>query len=207
MKPDLRCYYHPEREATSQCDHCGDYLCAWCVHEHDELHVCARCLQDVTPRDEIGRSAKIACVLNALACTFWLVMILEEMLHLLVLPMSLPGKLAVISMVTSMLAVLLALIGMRGSANGELPFRWSVLISAGSSALLIAMGLLEPIGISRTGWMLIFSGCLVLQMASAVLLGASVCKKAKPIWALAAALLAPLMFGAFLLSILVEECF
>ncbi len=31
MEPDLRCYHHPEREAASQCDHCGDYLCAECV--------------------------------------------------------------------------------------------------------------------------------------------------------------------------------
>ena len=43
--PDLRCYHHPEREATSQCDRCGDYLCGQCAGEHDEEYLCPRCLR------------------------------------------------------------------------------------------------------------------------------------------------------------------
>ena len=48
MQPDLRCYYHPDREAGGQCDRCGDYLCVPCVREHEELQVCPRCLSDLT---------------------------------------------------------------------------------------------------------------------------------------------------------------
>jgi len=43
MKPDLRCYYHPEREAASQCDRCGDYLCDDCVRSLAGEHVCVTC--------------------------------------------------------------------------------------------------------------------------------------------------------------------
>ncbi len=202
MKPDLRCYYHSWRTAINQCDRCGDYLCWECVHEHDELHVCARCLEDVTPREEIGKSGKIACVMNAVACSFWLWLLINNMLRRLGLPSSVIDQLAAISMVISVLAVVPASIGIRGRASGELLFRWSVLISAGGSALLIAKVLLARGDISDGMW-LTFSGSLVVQVASLVLLGASVWKKARPVWALVVALLAPLMFGAFLLFVLV----
>ena len=48
LEPDLRCYHHPDRQATAQCDRCGDYLCEACFHEHKDLHVCPRCLKEVT---------------------------------------------------------------------------------------------------------------------------------------------------------------
>ena len=41
--PDLRCYYHPERAATSQCDRCGDYLCGECVLYREGEHNCRTC--------------------------------------------------------------------------------------------------------------------------------------------------------------------
>ncbi len=47
MQPDLRCYYHPELEATSQCDRCGDYLCTECVVSHKKMLLCERCVKDV----------------------------------------------------------------------------------------------------------------------------------------------------------------
>jgi len=43
MEPDLRCYYHPEREATSQCDRCGDYLCDECVRSLGGEQLCSKC--------------------------------------------------------------------------------------------------------------------------------------------------------------------
>ena len=51
--------------------------------------------------------------------------------------------------------------------------------------------------------MLIVRGCLALVLTSIVLLGASVWKKARPLWALIVALSAPLMFGAYLIWLLV----
>ena len=45
--PDLRCYYHPEVAATSQCDMCGDYLCDECVSVYLGDHLCRTCEDDV----------------------------------------------------------------------------------------------------------------------------------------------------------------
>ena len=47
MEPDLRCYHHPEREAASQCDRCGDYLCAECVSEYRDQYLCRKCIKDL----------------------------------------------------------------------------------------------------------------------------------------------------------------
>ncbi len=199
---DLRCYYHTEREATSQCDRCGDYLCAKCVHEHDELLVCARCFEDIRPRDEIGKSAKIACVLNALACSFWLAVLLQYLWRFSMMNRSVSVMIAipVITMMMSVLAALFALSDMRGRSSLEQLFCSSVVISAGCSAILIATELLTPGVISDTRVLLMGSGGLVLLLMSVVLLGASAWKKARPIWALAVALLAPLMLGAWLFT-------
>ena len=53
MKPDLRCYYHPDRTATSQCDRCGDYLCAECVKKLDGQFLCVICKKQLTPCSEV----------------------------------------------------------------------------------------------------------------------------------------------------------
>ena len=55
MQPDLRCYYHPDREATSQCDRCGDYLCCECTFEWKEQHLCKQCLGEVKPKEPFER--------------------------------------------------------------------------------------------------------------------------------------------------------
>jgi len=71
MQPDLRCYYHPDREAAGQCDRCGDYLCAECVREHDELQVCPQCLSYLT-RPELPTLAQLACLLNLVAIVMFI---------------------------------------------------------------------------------------------------------------------------------------
>ena len=191
---DLRCYHHPEREATSQCDRCGDYLCNDCVNEHDELHLCDRCIEDIRPREEIGKSAKIACVINALVVSFfWLAMLLHAVLAP-PLSVSLWRVFVVIPTVMSATAISLALIGIRGRASGELPFRLSILISAGCSALFVPVALFRAIS-SDTKIVI----CLELLLTSVMLLGSSVCKRTRPVWALILALLAPLVFGIWLL--------
>ena len=47
IEPDLRCYYHPEVTATSQCDRCGDYLCDECLVIYLGDHLCRTCEDDV----------------------------------------------------------------------------------------------------------------------------------------------------------------
>jgi len=42
-RPDLRCYHHPGREATNQCDRCGDYLCDDCVRPLGAELICTAC--------------------------------------------------------------------------------------------------------------------------------------------------------------------
>ncbi len=203
MNPDLRCYHHPERGATSQCDRCGDYLCSECVNEHDELHICARCLEDVTPREEIGKSAKIACVMNALACSYlWLEAPLGHLLTV-----SAIDALAVISMIVSLLASFLASSDMRGEASGEILFRWSVMTSASGYAIYVAVVLLVHNIDSLTELAIIQSVSLVIPLTSVALLIESVRKKAGPKWALIVALLAPLMFSASHLLFLVTISF
>ena len=63
-EPDLRCYYHPEREATNQCDRCGDYLCDDCVRTLAGEYVCTTCYDrhfgDRTWRDMGGAAAEVA---------------------------------------------------------------------------------------------------------------------------------------------------
>ena len=64
--PDLRCYHHPDLEATSQCDRCGDYLCGECAQQHEELALCPQCLAYLS-RPVVPRRGKTACVVNLLA--------------------------------------------------------------------------------------------------------------------------------------------
>ena len=79
MKPDLRCYHHPEREAVNQCDRCGDYLCAWCVKEFREEHVCDTCLKWRTPNETLwkwGRAVvRVLLFAIALLIYIWLALL------------------------------------------------------------------------------------------------------------------------------------
>ena len=58
MQPDLRCYHHPDREAISQCDRCGDYLCGECMVERRGQHLCTDCWNELDPRSQAGRKLK-----------------------------------------------------------------------------------------------------------------------------------------------------
>ena len=70
-EPDLRCYYHPEREAAGQCDRCGDYLCAECAKQGHDQELCDRCLAYLD-RPELPRGGKIACLTNVFAIfVYW----------------------------------------------------------------------------------------------------------------------------------------
>jgi len=197
---DLRCYYHPDREATSQCDRCGDYLCSECVRKFHELYLCARCLKDVRPRGNLGNSARIACVICLVACSLWMVALLLRD----ILPFSESSLIApaAISMGVSVLAVLLAFSHMRGRDGKEQLFRWSVVASAGDNAIFSALGLME----SDAFWGGFGLACidigLMLLVASVVLSGASVWKRTEATWALTVALLAPLMLTASLILLL-----
>ena len=75
-QPDLRCYYHPDREATSQCDRCGDYLCGECVKDLFGTPLCAKCLKHVrTPGLETMEEAERGMKTFMLVCGVLLVLI------------------------------------------------------------------------------------------------------------------------------------
>ena len=48
---DLRCYHHPEREATGQCDSCGDYLCSECICMLEGQQLCDGCWAGAHPTE------------------------------------------------------------------------------------------------------------------------------------------------------------
>ena len=57
-EPDLRCYYHPEREATNQCDRCGDYLCGECVQSLRREQLCPTCYNWCDPDETLLKWGK-----------------------------------------------------------------------------------------------------------------------------------------------------
>ena len=58
-QPDLRCYHHPDREATGQCDRCGDYLCEECLKEYMHTPLCQTCLTSIRQPWGSGRSRTV----------------------------------------------------------------------------------------------------------------------------------------------------
>jgi len=52
MEADLRCHHHPDREATGQCDRCGDYLCADCQKQWKQQLLCPTCKDKRQPSPE-----------------------------------------------------------------------------------------------------------------------------------------------------------
>ena len=75
-EPDLRCYHHPERPATDQCDRYGDYLCTDCASEHDGQHVCRRCHRDLQ-HHILPVWACVLCIAAFLAGFAWLPLLSE----------------------------------------------------------------------------------------------------------------------------------
>ena len=63
---ERRCYHHPDREATSQCDRCGDYLCDDCARERGGRLLCGKCVASLA-RAALGRTGRVAAVLNVVA--------------------------------------------------------------------------------------------------------------------------------------------
>jgi hypothetical protein len=41
-----RCLNHPSREAVARCPQCQRYFCRECITEHQDMVLCARCLQE-----------------------------------------------------------------------------------------------------------------------------------------------------------------
>ena len=199
-EPDLRCYHHPEREATSQCDRCGDYLCGECVNEHDELYVCDRCLKDIRPRirpvEKIGIIARFACVVTALACGYWMVVSIQASSRGFIAragtTASTRSERVFTSSAVLLVAFLLSFIGMPKKVNGERLLRWSLMLSAVGYELDV-MSILAPNGFSRIDAALMARATLMVFLTSFVLLGASAWKGVKPTWAVLIAL-CPLLF-------------
>ena len=209
-QPDLRCYHHPDREATSQCESCGDYLCEECVTYFREQYLCARCAKDLAPKEKIGKNGQIACVINALACSFWIMVAFKIEGYESITTIAL----LFVSMMFSVVAVIMALSHIRGQPSGDVLFRWSVVIVAvwaGVSALFIA-GLLCILYIPDRGFIatsrvatifgsifgVMFLGNVCSVLTSTVLLGAAGLRHVRPRWPLAVALLASLMFAVCL---------
>ena len=40
----MKCFYHPEKDALTQCVSCGKYLCSECIFIKEELNYCSDCV-------------------------------------------------------------------------------------------------------------------------------------------------------------------
>ncbi len=42
---DRKCYNHASREAVARCPQCSNFFCRECITEHDDVIMCASCLE------------------------------------------------------------------------------------------------------------------------------------------------------------------
>jgi len=47
----MKCYYHLDREARTQCNHCKEPLCDQCAIPNDNVFLCSRCIAVEAARD------------------------------------------------------------------------------------------------------------------------------------------------------------
>ena len=199
MQPDLRCYHHPEREATGQCDRCGDYLCGECIGEADGCVVCPGCLRDLTV-PTLGGTGLAAGVLNAaVAVPLVATVVIGSIWALDILLSGLAWTLPAV-----MAAAVLALVRRRGEGPTAQYLRWSVVLASAAPlsvlvtvrcgmdwAVRTATGISPGAGgtayFTWMGW-----PCVLLSVAAMVLCVKAVRKRVRPMWGALAVFLAPL---------------
>ena len=208
MQPDLRCYYHPDREATSQCDRCGDYLCGECAREHEGLHVCEKCRLDLTPMNDLGRLGVAASIFAFVASLFWGWGLLElyGIAHLGIDD----DPAMVVSMGASVAAIILAFAGARGCGKGRKWLNAAVATFAAGSALPLAVfgAVSKWSGVlgRRRGvvvWCALALGLCVV-IASAAMLYRGIKHRGRPWWAALMLLVAMLMTAACYVTLLMD---
>ena len=132
--PDLRCYYHPEREATSQCDSCGDYLCEECTSHWGRKFLCPACHRKARPKLPVNdpRARTVGTSLIILAIASFLLSIVTSVLN---------GACMV-----DIFAVIIAALGRSVRKGGRSAMKWSIafmvlylLGSLGRLALLLLL--------------------------------------------------------------------
>ena len=64
MEPDLKCYYHPDRDASAQCDRCQDFLCEECMRVSMGRHLCVKCWHQVDPQGRDKEHLRVLSVLH-----------------------------------------------------------------------------------------------------------------------------------------------
>ena len=81
MRPDLRCYHHPDREATGQCDRCGDYLCDECRTEWEGTPVCTKCRAELDPSARLGAVPLLVCAFSCATGLLWILIVAQFVFH------------------------------------------------------------------------------------------------------------------------------
>ena len=194
--PDLRCYYHPDREATSQCDRCGDYLCAECVQRYAGLEVCGRCRLDLLPVKRLPRVVQAACGAGFIAGLFWLFPIL------FFLGLDIPDEWDVVTyvIISAGMSLFAFVTCSAGAVWGAIGSRWlhaSVVLSAALSLVMLALvyGIIDPdVPFADEGY---FGLMLGLSAVSLVLGGLYAWKKVRPRWVLGLILVPPVELCLF----------
>jgi len=202
-RPDLRCYHHPEREATSQCDRCGDYLCAHCLQEYEGLHVCERCRTELMPNNTLSRVGRVACVLGLLAGLVWMVMLCLPEYDKewdSVLPY------ALVSLVSGWAGLICAIAAFPKTGA---PRRWlhrAVILwcacNAGFQTLAVMAIEFEFEQLDAIRFALPMRiGCVCLMLASLACWGVAMKKKVRPTWA---AVLLPIPVLVFIVLVVID---
>jgi len=193
-QPDLRCYYHPEREATSQCDRCGDYLCDRCVTYFRDQYLCARCVKDLT-RAILGTTGRAACVIVFASSVFgWAVPLI---LSWLLTPAQRPWTVLFyclygMSILSSLAALILSLMGRHSEQQAARKVRAAVAFycGLGIAGVVMHFALMAVIRISGVSGMpgsmvvgVITSGLfLAVSIAAGVLILQAFRRGIQPLW-------------------------
>ena len=175
MQPDLRCYYHPDREAGGQCDRCGDYLCVQCVREHEELQVCPQCLSDLT-LPELPKPAQRACLLNLASIVVVILSLMTGMFELIVLELPI-----------AVMAIVLARRKWKWKADAASDMQICIM-SLSCYTLFFPVGLLLSYSLARYYSVPLFANMMcpvavVVMLHTWAFWWAAVVRRVKPLWA------------------------
>ena len=187
MQPDLRCYHHPERAATGQCDRCGDYLCTNCVCTWAEQQLCPSCLQQLD-RPELGERGRKACIANLIGAAFLLFGLFP----------SYPSTLAIIDVVVRVGICAIALFQAHKARsfadNGARKLLKSIKVTALAGIVAAASALCDMLFFSFTMPVFALAAaplCLILSIIALTKWNQARRAGVDPTWALIASLIPP----------------
>ena len=195
MSSEEHCFYHPEREILLQCEQCGRSLCADCPRERAGKLLCRSCANEVVRAPALNVFGQAACVLGFLACQVWRqpltrsIMIFENL-----------------ALVMSFGATALAAFGAITDTGSRRTLNISIGLSAFTSGLVLITYWFHwtsffrwlPGGSYEEQYLVCCYVCLGLMGGSLVFWLIALIGRTRPFWAMALALVCPLLTSWFI---------